>query len=195
MATPFDRIMLTARSHLPGALDDAMRQELFMACNEFFRRSNAWQEHIDFTLKPNCLTADIQPFAGRIERLLYVMSGGAFVRGAVMSDLVAGKIRMRSPVNTPTNYTAIVALTVSDPVTREAFPIVPQEIITRYNEELFHGLLARMMAQPSKPYTNMTLAQFYMTKFNSGAARALNAVKTGDTLGSQRWSFPQTFAT
>lgn len=194
MASPFDRIIMTARPNLPGVIDDAVRQELFMVCLDFFKRSNAWQEEIKFTLKPNCFTADVQPFAGRIERLLYVKQENRFVQGATMEDIMSGQIRMRSSVNEPTVYGAIVALTVTDPVTRDAYPIVPQEIVARYTEELLHGLYSRMMSQPSKPYTNLSLAQFYMTKFNGGAARALNALKTGDTLGSQRWGFPQTFS-
>ena len=31
MATPFDRLITTIRPHLPGAVDEAIRQELFVS--------------------------------------------------------------------------------------------------------------------------------------------------------------------
>jgi hypothetical protein len=191
MATPFDRLMTTIRPHLPGAIDEAIRQELFMMCTEFFKISDTWREDIDVTLQPNKTEVDIMPFAGRIERLLYVTQDGRGVKGVTMPDLQT--LRFPFPSETGGNYVATVSLTVSDPITRDAYPIVPYEIVQRYNEEMMHGILARMMAQPSKPYTNLQMASFYMRKFKGGASRAKNAANTGNTKNSQAWSYPQTF--
>ncbi len=191
MATPFDRLMTTIRPHLPGAVDEAIRQELFMMCTEFFKISDVWREDIEVTLLANKDVTDIMPFAGRIERLLYVTKDGRGVNGVTMPD--PGTLKFPYVSETGGDYIATVSLTVSDPVTRDAYPIVPYEIVQRYNEEMMHGILARMMAQPSKPYTNLQLASFYMRKFKGGAARAKNAINTGNTKGSQAWAFPQTF--
>lgn len=192
MATPFDRLMTTIRPHLPGAIDEAIRQELFMTCLQFFKDSDAWQEALDIVLAPGETSADVFPYAGRINRLMSVLDDGRGIRGAIMP--VIGTVVLPFPANTQSTYQAVCSITVADPLTRDAYPIVPYELVERYTEELMHGILSRMMAQPSKPYTNVSLAQFYMTKFRSGISRAKNANKIGNTAGSQAWTYPQTFA-
>lgn len=197
MASPFDRLMTTIRPHLPGAIDEAIRQELFFTCTEFFRLSNTWQERLDLRLPANSREGEIMPYAGRIERLLHVEDlDGGYVRGAVMAQPdISGAAMITMPYHNEAarDFVAVVAMTVADPVNRDAYPIVPGEIVSRYTEELISGILSRMMAQPAKPYTNLTLAQYHLLKFKGGAARAKNAMKTGHTEGSQAWSFPQTF--
>lgn len=192
MSTPFKRLMATVKPHLPGAIDDNIRQELFLACHEFFRRSNVWREDIEFTLKAGKNTAYITPSAGKIERLMYVTGEGGYpVQGARMEGF--DKIHMPYQGDGKARFTATVALLVSDPVTRDAYPIVPYDVVERYTEELIHGILARMMAQPSKPYTNMSLAQFYLTRFRAGISRAKVSKQIGNTFGSSNWTFPRNF--
>jgi hypothetical protein len=192
MATPFDRLMETIRPHLPGAIDDAIRLELFLVCQDFFRRSDTWREDIAVTLRAGEKVADLMPYVGRVERLLYVVNkDGIGVRGAIMPDFET--IQFPFEANQLETYTATVSITVSDPVSRDAFPIVPYEIVQRYTDELIAGILAKMMAQPAKPYTNLSLAQFYNSRYRGGTARARNEKNTGNTMGSQRWAFPQTF--
>jgi hypothetical protein len=193
MTTPFDRLMTTIRPYLPGAIDDAIRQELFMVCTDFFNRSNAWQEAINFTLAAGADTADVMPFAGRVIQLMHVTIDGRPVRGAYMPEI--GTVKMPYPSQQAQTYVATVALNVVDPVTRDAYPIVPYDIVIRFTEELMHGILSRMFAQPNKPWTNLPMAQYYTSKFNGGSARAKNAVAAGNTFGSQRWAYPQAFAT
>ncbi len=193
MATPFDRFITTIRPHLPGAVDEAIRQELFVVAQDFLRRSQAWQEDIEFTLPANSRTVEIMPFAGRIDRLIGVTKDGYPVHRAYMSPI--GTVHMPFSPSAPEEYVAKVALVVSDPVTRDAYPIIPYEIVERYFDGLISGVCSRMMAQMSKPYTNLPLAQFHLSKFRGEASRARNEVATGHTNGSQNWTFPQTFAT
>jgi hypothetical protein len=193
MATPFDRFITTIRPHLPGAIDEAIRQELFVVCQDFLRRSQAWQEDIEFTLAANEREAEIVPYAGRIDRLVSVEKDGFPVSRALMR--APGTIRMPYAPSGPETYTARVALLVSDPVTRDAYPIIPYEIVERYFDTLISGVCSRMMAQQQKPYTNLSLAQFHLAKFRGEASRARNEINTGYTNGSQRWTFPQNFAT
>lgn len=197
MASVFDRLMNTIRPHLPGAVDEAIRQELFMVCDEFFRRSTSWREEIDFTLTADQRTAEIMPIAGYITQLLYASTAdGRGIRGATLPQVGdVSTISLPYAPNVSTDYKATVALTVSDPVTRDAYPIVPADLVKRYTPDLINGVLARMMAQPSKPYTNTGMAQFYMTKFNGGISRARNNANEGSTKSSQNWAFPQTFST
>lgn len=192
MSTPFKRIMDSVRPDLPGAIDDVIRIAVYLACLQFFRESNAWREEIGFTLMPGKDTAYITPSAGRIARLLTVVGeGGRGVRGAFMAE--RDLLRMPFKANQPEKYTATVALRVSDPVSRDSFPIVPYDVIEQYMDDLIHGILARMMSQQSKPYTNLTLAQYHQIKFRSGISRAKVSKETGDTFGSASWRFPSNF--
>lgn len=194
MASPFDRLMDSIRPHLPGAVDQAIIQALFPVCEDFFRMSDVWREEIPFTLQEGVRIAELMPFSGRIERLLWVETADKLpVQGATMPDASTGIVVMPYEAQTETQYTAVVSLTVTDPVDRNSFPIVPYDIATKHWQVLMHGALSRMMAQPSKPFTNVALAQFYLVKFNGGTARAKNDANVGNTAGSQRWAFPQTF--
>lgn len=190
----FQRLMDTARPHLPGAVDNAVLQELFLVCDEFFKKSQAWREGIEFTVLRGEHAGMIMPFAGSIDTLLWVEDAKGFpVRGAYMGE--DNTVSLRHPAQETLNYTAFVNLTVTDPTTKDAYPIVPANIVEKYTDELLSGLLSRMMAQPNKPYTNLSLAQYHDRKFRGGAARAYNSINTGNTRGSQRWAFPQTFKT
>lgn len=193
MASPFDRLMTTIHPHLPGAIDNAIKQELFSVCQTFFEDSNAWREDIDLTLAANVTEAEIMPYTGRIKRLLYVTNSDGFpVTGVIMPDTEAGLIQFPSSTGAG-NYVATVALTVSDPASRDAFPIVPQPLVSKYWQVLMWGILSNMMVQPSKPYINLSLAQYYASKFRGGIARARNAENAGNTKNSQTWAYPQSF--
>jgi len=193
MATPFDRLLATAKPHLPGAVDQAIYLELFGVCHEFFDMSNAWRELIEFTVKAGKQTAEILPMAGRINRLMGVVTDERQpIIGATMPQ--ENVIRVPYPVSIDTVLYADVALTVSDPTSKESLPIVPYNLVQQYTQDLIHGICYKMMVQPSKPYTNPSLAGVHGMSFRSGAARAKNDVNTGSTYGSQRWAYPQDFA-
>lgn len=189
MASPFDRLMMTIKPHLPGAMDEAIRVELFMVCREFFSDTNAWQDEIEFVLPYDATEAYLVPVAGKIVRLLWAHRDGSPVYGAFMDG--TEKIILRRPDNAPEPYTAVVALTVTDPVARDMFPIVPHELVDQYTDPLINGILARMMAQPSKPYTNLQMASYYERKFRGDKGRAKNNANSGHTYRSQRWAFPR----
>lgn len=194
MASPFDRLIQTVLPHLPGAIEIAVKLELYGTCLEFFRLSTAWREEIPVTLLSGAKIADLMPTAGRIQNLQYVLNAdGNSVRGCFLPTPQTIQFPFEAAADTA--YTAVCALTVTDPVTRDTIPIVPYQIVERYLEELEHGLLARMMAQPKKPYTDTAMARFYMQRFRSGASRAYNEMKAGHTEGSQAWGFPQAFRT
>lgn len=192
MASPFDRLMNTIRPHLPGAIDDAIKQELFLTCDEFFNRSNAWRETIDVTQRADKDTAGFMPFSGRVKRLMAVQDDGRVVRGVHISG--PETLKFRNKVSADTTYQATFALTVNDPLSRDAFPVVPWHLVESYQDVLISGILARMMSQMNKPYTNLPLATFHLSRFKGGASRARNEANEGETYGSSNWRFPRNFA-
>lgn len=193
MANPYDRLMTSIRPHVPGAIDNAIIQELFMTCRDFLRRSGVWVENIEFTLEPNQNTATISAVAGRFERLAQVSINGQPISGARMAGPNA--VMVPYPPNSTTTYYASMVMVVSDPLDADSFPIMPVELIERYTEELMFGVLSKMLSQQSKPYTNLSLAQYYQQKFTSSTSRAKNDFRGNYTDGVQNWTYPQFFAT
>jgi len=192
MATPFDRLMETVRPYLPGAIDTAMKQELFAVCEEFFTDSNTWQENVPFTIVQGSDTAELMPYTGKIERLNWVTDQNGFsVNRCTITDIYNGIIR--APQANPGTYNAQLIMNVNDPISRDVFPIVPVGIVDRYWQTLMHGLISHMMVMPNKPYTSVQMAAVYNSKFMGGIARARNEANEMFTQNSQAWRFPQTF--
>lgn len=201
MSKQYERLFRVASMRLPGALQDAMKYELFEVLNEFFSHSNAWRERIEFRTIADVDTYDILPFSGRIVSLIQVWDVSSVKEGSSDSNgfMVAatmpgdGVVKLHHAPTMPGRFEAEVSLTVKDPVTREGYPEAPPNLLERYHEALLDGLLSRMMSQPSKPYTNNQLATYHMRRFRGGMSRAKVDVMHGGLANAQRWRFPQTF--
>lgn len=195
------RIVNHARQRLPGAVDNAILTEFFSVMKEFFIQTNSWRVSIDFTVNPSSLsyaqapenyTFAVAPDEGTIVRLICVEdSDGRPVTASMPSPGTIVLPRLPSAAET---YTAIVAITVRDPVTAEGYPECPEDVIILYSNELLDGLLGRMMSQNAKPYSNPTLAQAHLRKFRQGVISARVATKKLNTYAAQPWIFPQNFA-
>ena len=102
------------------------------------------------------------------------------MRGVVNSDArpqwavmpTPGELQLSVDPNAAQTFTARLALTISDPVTRDGYPEFPQWTYDKHSETMLSGLLGRMMSQPAKPYTNMQLSVYHMRRFRDGIALA-----------------------
>lgn len=193
MAKPFDRLMDTIRPHLPGAIDEAIRQELFSVCEDFFTETNVWTETLKFTLPGDVKEAEVLPYTGRIIRLLSVTKDDIPVRGVILTDPIQGVLLFPYSYPEAGEYVADFTMTVSDPIQRDAFPVVPVDLVTRFWATLMEGVIAKMMSQPNKPYSNPGLGSYHLTQYRGMRSRARNAQREGNTKNSQAWSFPQSF--
>lgn len=196
-----NRLMDHARIRLPGALDAAIQMELFAVMNEFFQSSNIWYEDIQFPVQPtadsyldnpDAYTYDVIPTQGSITRLMGVVDSKGLPIKAYMPTL--GQVVLNFSPNTADTYTARVALTVSDPVTRDGYPEFPDWIMDKYGNDILDGVLARMMAQIAKPYSSPQMAQYHMRLFKQSVAQAKVEASHQNVYRGQNWRFPQTFA-
>jgi hypothetical protein len=195
------RLMDHAKIRLPGSLDSALQMELFSVLNEFFQTSNIWYEDVAFPVtptadtylqNPDAFTYEIIPDQGAITRLMGVVDSQGRLQAAsmpVLGDLILGY----SP-NVADTYTARVALTVTDPVTREGYPEFPDWVLNKYGNEILDGLLGHMMSQIAKPYTSPTIAMVHLRKFNSGVSKAKVEASHQNVYRGQSWRFPQAYA-
>lgn len=196
-----NRLIDHAKIRLPGALDAALQMELFAVMNEFFQGSNIWYEDIQFPVTattanylddPDAYTYDVIPTMGSITRLIGVVDAQGYPQKAYMPTL--GQVVLNFSPNVDQTYTARVALTVTDPVTREGYPEFPDWILQKYGNEILDGVLARMMSQIAKPYSSPTMAQYHGRMFKQGVSQAKVEASHQNVYRGQSWKFPQTFA-
>lgn len=191
MPSPFDRLMDTARPHMPGAIDQAIKQELFHVCKDFFNRTNSWMDHFEYVLPAGQNSYTVTPVTGRCNRLMQVNTV-ADRRGILNAYMLLRTPTVVVPwfASADTGLIATIAMLPNDPLDAGSFPIVPVQLVEKYTDELMSGLLARMMMQPSKPYTNLQLARYHQSVFIGGSSRVKNDVMTASTMDSTRWYFP-----
>lgn len=197
MSLDTDRLMNNARVHLPGATDTALQLEWFNVLNEFFQDSNIWQEEIDFDVTseddPDTTTYYVeQESVASIVRLLGIVNSDDLPVNGTM--FVPGEIVLTTQPGQDDTYTATVTLTVNDPVARDGFPEFPAWVLNKYGMGLLDGLLARMMSQPAKPFTNTQLGAYHMRRFRSTVAQASSDATRRNLANAQAWRFPQSFA-
>lgn len=192
-SSDINRIMDNLRIRLPGAIDSAIQTELFNTLNEFFQGSNAWQEEIELSITPGTTRYDLAPSTNaRVIRLVSIRDSNEFpVRAAI--DIKTDELELFETPTQTTSYFAIVTLTVKDPTNTEGYPVFPAWIVGVYQPTIIDGVLARMMSQPAKPYSNTQLAIYHERRFTSAIAIARAEAQRRYLYGGQVWKFPQSF--
>lgn len=192
-STDINRLIDNLRVQLPGATDVAIKFEVFNALNDFFQGSNVWREDIAVTVTSGVTSYDLVPSGpAKIVQLMSVFDANQFPVNAQI-DLISGELLLQQTPSSDTTCTAQVALTVNDPIDREGYPVFPMWVLNIYMNGIVSGVLARMMGQPAKPYSNTQLAIYHNRNFNIAIANARVEANRGFTYGSQKWRFPQQF--
>ena len=177
-----------ARVQVPGALDAALLLALTPVMKDFLSGSNVWQEKIQFNVAPTDTSLEyilVSSEAGQINRLLSVENAQKVPVRAVMP--VPGTVQLSIDPGQAETYTALVSLTS---VATNSYPEFPDWILAKYFNELLHGLIGALYAQPAKPYTSPQLATVHMRKFRQGISLARVSANRQNTYSAQRWRFP-----
>jgi hypothetical protein len=188
-AKVLQRIVNTAQVHLPGAIEQVFKQELYNVCEEFFRTTNAWQEAVPFTTLQDKRTYEIVPTVGLFVRLMQVRDGENYNRAAIMDQDMF--VVLRDLPTGGSTYIAWLAVTCVDPVKRDGWPEVPAELLSKYYEPLTEGLLGRMMLQPAKPYSNPEIGTLHQRRFHNTMAIVRTDMQHAFTYDVQNWRFPR----
>jgi len=187
------RLMDNLRVRLPGALDATVQLEFFSVMNEFFQETNVWTEDIDIPVVAGLRDYILVPSGvAVINRLMGVVNSDERPVGALMKT--PGELHLMNSPNQAATYTAEVALTITDPVTREGYPEFPDWVLNKYGTDLLDGTLGRMMTQPAKPYSNERLSIFHMRRFETAKSKAKVEAQHRNVYRGQSWRFPQSFA-
>jgi hypothetical protein len=196
-----NRLMDTAKIRLPGALEGTIQNELFYVLNEFFQTSNIWYEDVTFAVaastdsyvdNPDAYTFEVLENTGVFNRLLGVANSQGVPQSATMAT--PGFIVLKFLPSVDDIYTARIAKTVTDPVTKEGYPEFPNWILNKYGNNILDGVLARMMSQTAKPYSNPQMAAVHARQFKGSVSQAKVEAQHQNVYRGQNWSFPQSFA-
>jgi hypothetical protein len=184
------RLMDNLRTRLPGALDGVIFIEAFNAYNEFFDTSSVWTDSGLITTSPGVQTYIVYPSRGRIIRLVSItdnengISQGAVMRspGVITLDTVPADSRV---------LRVEVVLTINPrTATDTGLPDVFGSFYAEYFDAALNGILAYMLSQPAKPYSNINLARLHAAKFQSAIAQARHEATHGSLQRGQAWRFP-----
>lgn len=186
------RLMANARIALTGVVDEAIKLNIFKVLDEFCRETNIWQETIEFdTIDGTDIVYDLVPTLGTILRLIWVRQGDAKAPAFGTME-IPGELLLPNIFTPATHIFATVSLAPTDPTQIGTdLPVVADWLWLRYFPAFEDGLIAKMAAQPGKPYTSAGLVNFHGQRWRQalGVARA-DAIKANVADG-QLWRFPQ----
>lgn len=186
----FTRLMKAVRVRCPGALDDAIKLELFGVADEFLRSTELWTEEIVLTTIGDETFYEIESeeTTAKIVRLLHVKNADDILVGATMA--VLGELTLDNEPLDGLTYTATVALTIADPTDTNGNPRLPTWILEKYREGFMDGALGRLMSQPVKPYANERMSIYHLRRWRNTMAQGRLDAKHKNVSGAQAWQYP-----
>jgi hypothetical protein len=209
-----DRLMTSVRTRLPGALDTAIQNELFIVVDEFLKGSTVWRQMMLVPVQAGTVQYDLalddQP--ALMDQLIGVWDVSNSVTPQPNDDNwwvtavtqgipvyatmpVPGSLLLKNSPSQAGNYAVITACTANAPTTKDGFPRVPVWICDKYaHTDWLDGLLGKMMSQPAKPYSNQQYAVYHLRRFRTAIARARVQANRENIYRGQRWRFPQNFS-
>ena len=202
---PWTQLYIRVKTHIPGAIDAVIRQEIFAVMIDFTSSTNIWREEVPLHIEPNVLSYPFQVTAGLPNRLMRVWKVGDQFRNWADSSItmrIPGVIELWRAQNEAVEWTAQVAkacstdqMTTGTPAVATGYPVIDHWIVDKNIDTLFHGALAYMYRQPAKVYFNKEAAGANYVLYNSGKALARADDQRMNVYDAQAWNFPQSFAT
>ncbi len=192
-----------ALPQLPGAVRSVVRTELLAAIKEFYEKSSALRETVTRNVVANVSAYAITPDTTNCLVLQLLQAAynkkeiGILTRKPFdLHDPGTPVAWYRSGHNilnlVPAPEAALteglqVYLTMRpDPTIDQTVPDVTHE---EHFDAILSGLLGRMMQQPSKPYTNLQLAQYHLKRFKAQIAQYKGLANKGSVPAGAGWTF------
>lgn len=190
--------------HTPGCTRAVAKRVFMTTCREFFRITTAWREVLTgigltsgqdaYTITPTDVTAQLSQvlsleYKGRPLRKLVARPAGDAYSGTPHSWFLGPAPNQVTLWPTPDAteadvLTARIALTILPTATE-----LPDLAYVHHYDTLLDGVLGKLYSHPAKPYSNATLAQFHLRRFQNGIGVAAGQAKQGYVKG-QDWTYP-----
>jgi hypothetical protein len=186
-----DRLFNDLQVQLPGAIENAIRRELYNTLDDFCRESFAWRETIEISLTAGVITYAVTPAGTEIVRVYSIDHDTFDVKDATyeFGEITFETAPTSAHVSTPAYLVAALTPAIGQGVDPEA--LIPSDMWSKWHRAFLAGTLARMMAQSAKPYSNPAIALYHQRVYNQQKAIATHDARTGGTPGAQMWSFPR----
>jgi len=197
----FDRIYADVRKDLPSVAQATINQELYRVMDDFTQKTNIWQETLPVAILPNVGTYNLNPLVtvGKINRLMFVYDTTSVTPYWPRSGIgmrVPGILTLHVVPNTAASWGAIVAKRTSTPLDADTnYPLIDDWIVEKYADTIGRGILARLMLEPQKPYSNPMLAQVNQRAYISGCGEARANDGHVNIFNGQNWMYPQGWST
>ncbi len=190
MDARLSRLIDDLQLRLPGVVPTGLQPELTNTLRDFFIETNVWKEDINIGVRPNVIIYDITPDTPSIPvRLMSLLNAqNRPVLRATMPDRVS--LLLAYAPSTAETWSAKISLTVTGDKDKEGYPVFPKWVLDIYYEVILDGVLARMMSQTAKPYTNPQMASYHQKKYMSGKVQARHQSNQENIYGGQRWRYP-----
>jgi len=211
----YDRIFADVRKDLPSVVDAVLRQEVFRVLDDFTQVTNIWQEHVVVNIAANVVSYSFQTYSGKPNRLMTVyqdvpMPGPLISPPLPITEFppnptfwphgpatmrVPGVLRLDRVPTGAGSCRVVVAKRVAEPLDADKYPVLDEWIVDKYADTIGRGILARLMIQPQKPYSNPMLAKVNQAAYLDGRGVAGANDGNENVYGAQTWRFPQGWAT
>ncbi len=191
--------------YTPGLIRKIATRELVLAAREFFEKSFAWRAVLGpRQIKANKKRYSLSPYDAYTD-IVGVL--GVEVQGTPINPLARKPGDTTRTSNRPYGYwlespdTVILypiptatldnALTLEVALTpKQSVTHLPRIAQTHFYEALLSGVLNRVYAHPSKPYSNPILADYHGKKFRNAIAYYAGRAKNGFA-GGGTWCYPK----
>lgn len=186
-----DRLFDNLRVALPGAVDNAIKLELYNTLDDFCRDAFVWRETIEVPLQEGLDTYPVTPEGTEIVRVYNIdhptfdVGGASYEFGQILFANAPTVADVASP--------AFLTAALTPALTQGADPenMLPMDMWSLWHRPLLAGTKARMMGQPAKPYSNPQMAVVWHREYVQQKAIAKRHADTGGQPGAQLWRFPR----
>lgn len=191
-ADPTDKLMGNLRAQLVNAKDSQIKQALFNVIMDACTRGYIWVEEVPVSFKPGQRVANIVPADTQIVLVQNFyhssedMTGIQYDNGnvALAADAVDGRFLEPMLVTM-----ALAPLATADPELPNQW--IPYDLWSKHYTLLLNGVLAFMMLQPAKPFSNPALGQLHSRLYARDLNNATITQKDRGIPTRQHWRFPR----
>jgi hypothetical protein len=185
-----DRLMNNLRVQLPGALDAAIQLELFNTVDEMCRTAIIWQATLTVTLTVGLLVYTVTVTDAEIVSLYTVTHQTLDTNDVLFDDATSTLSIIAVPTSTDALQPLFLDVALTPAPSASVDNYLPARLWTKHFQALLDGVLSRMLMQPAKPYSNVTLGTYHAKRFRKFLALARADVEENSTFDGQNWVFP-----
>lgn len=204
------------RPQLPGAVEPAIKLATRTVINEFYLETGYVYNYPPFNTvigqhtyrladTADCVGDDCKlPNKSAIAYLaavqydgvdmMIVASGEADTENAEPNYVWADIDPFSLVLNVSASRVVEVKAKVSIVPHRAENTILPESLGVQHYQTIIDGVLGHMYKQPSKPYSNASLAQYHLRRFRNGMQKARINTRKGFSTAGLPWGFPKSWS-